>query len=355
MNRPLLTSILNRLVKIMGTRYSILPIHPMIFFVNIKIMNKNLHIMLLSVFWIILTICNQPTLAESENFRKTKTFIDDTQFSLHFDNPPKRIISVSPSITEILGVIDADSMLVGVSLYSYYPSSVKGLPKVGSYVKPNIEQIISLNPDLVVMSFDGAPRSDVNKLRKLNINVAVLRSEKFSDIINNINWLGEVLQHQKEAKEVARNLVNRYEQIRSLVKEIQKPTAFYSIALNPIISVGSKSFINDLIHDAGGVNITGDIDQAYPKLTIESIIARSPDILLFSSGMGNELSMEGQLPFWQRWKNIPAIRDQRFIEIDHDIINRPGPRVVMALALLAQQFHPEKAEVIQRIMKNEKP
>ena len=318
-------------------------------------MNKNPRITLFFVLWIVLTVCSQPSQAEPVNFGKAKTFIDDTYFSLHFDNPPKRIISVSPSATEILGVLDADSMLVGVSLYSYYPPSVKGLPKVGSYVKPNIEQIISLNPDLVIMSLNGAPRSDVNKLRRLNLNVAVLRSEKFSDIIKNINWIGEVLQHQKEAKEAAGNLESRYEQIRSLVQEIPKPSAFYSIALNPIISVGAKSFINSLIHDAGGINITGDIDQAYPRLTIESVIARSPDVLVFSTGMGNELDMENQMPFWKRWKNIPAVRDQRFIEVDHDIINRPGPRVVQALASIAQQFHPEKAEAIQRIMKNEKP
>lgn len=322
---------------------------------NNIIMNTFPHITLFFIFWIALTVCIQPSRAEQVKCRKTETFIDDTSFSLHFDTPPERIISVSPSITEILGVIDADYLLVGVSLYSYYPPSVKGLPKVGSYVKPNIEKIISLNPDLVVMSFDGAPRSDVDKLRMLNLNVAVLRSEKFSDITKNINWLGEVLQRQKEAKEAAGNLEYRYEQIRSLVKETPKPRALYSIALNPIVSVGAKSFINNLIDDAGGINITGNIDQSYPKFTIESVIAMSPDVLLFSSGMGNELDMEKQMPFWKRWKSIPAVRDQRFVEVNHDIINRPGPRVVQALASIAQQFHPEKAEAIQRIMKNEKP
>jgi len=318
-------------------------------------MNQKIRITLFFIFWIILAACSQPSQAEPVNSEKAKTFIDDTHFSLHFDNPPQRIISVSPSITEILGVIDADSLLVGASLYSYYPASVKDLPKVGSYVKPNIEQIISLNPDLVVMSFEGAPRREVNHLRRLNVNVAVLRSENFSDIIKNINWLGDVLDHQKEAKKAAGNLESRYEQIQSQVKGIPKPRAFYSIALNPITSVGAKSFINSLIHDAGGINITGDIDQAYPRLTIESVIAMSPDILIFSSGMGNELDMENQMPFWKRWRSIPAVRDQRFVEVNHDIINRPGPRVVQALASIAQQLHPEKAETIQRIMENEKP
>ena len=141
--------------------------------INNKIMDQNLRITLCFILWIILTVCSLPSQAEPVNFKKTNTFIDDTHFSLHFDNLPQRIISVSPSVTEIIGIINADSMLVGVSLYSYCPASVKSLPKVGSYVKPNIEQIISLNPDLVVMSFDGAPRSDVNKLRRLNLNVAV--------------------------------------------------------------------------------------------------------------------------------------------------------------------------------------
>ncbi len=318
-------------------------------------MNQNSLNKLFLISCFILTVSSQPLLADSGNLKETKTFIDDTYFSLDFENPPERIISVSPSATEILGVLDADSMLVGVSLYSYYPTSVKGLPKVGSYVKPNIEQIVSLKPDLILMSYSGAPRNDVDKLRKLNLNVAVLRSEKFSDIIKNIKLLGEILERQEKAKEVARNLESRYEQIRSLVKDMPKLSVFYSIALNPIISVGTKSFINQLIHDAGGINTTGDIEQAYPRLTIESVIARSPDVLIFSSGMGNELDMKNQLPFWMRWKNLPAVRNQRFIEINHDIINRPGPRIVQALASIAQQFHPEKARLIQRIMKNEKP
>ena len=325
------------------------------FSINNKTMNQNHRITRFFIFWFILTVCSQHLQAEPVDFGKTKAFVDDTHFSLHFDNPPKRIISVSPSATEILGVIDADSMLVGVSLYSYYPPSIKDLPKVGSYVKPNIEQIISLNPDLVVMSYEGAPRSDVNHLRRLDLNVAVLRSENFSDIIKNINLLGEVLGHQKEAKEAAGNLEGRYKQIRSLVQGMPNPRAFYSIALNPITSVGAKSFINSLIHDAGGINIAGDIDQAYPRLTIESVIAMSPDVMIFSSGMGNALDMENQMPFWKRWKSIPAVRDQRFVEVDHDIINRSGPRVVQALASIAQQLHPEKAEAIQQIMKNEKP
>ena len=196
------------------------------FSINNKIMNQNYRTMLFLIFWIILTVCSQHLQAEPVDSGKTKIFIDDTNFSLHFDNSPKRIISVSPSATEILGVIEADSMLVGVSLYSYYPPSIKDLPKVGSYVKPNIEQIISLNPDLVVMSYEGAPRSDVNHLRRLNLNVAVLRSENFSDIIKNINWLGEVLGHKKEAKEAAGNLESRYKQIRSLVQGMPKPRAF---------------------------------------------------------------------------------------------------------------------------------
>ncbi|MBT3880705.1 MAG: hypothetical protein HOF76_16900, partial [Candidatus Scalindua sp.] len=97
-------------------------------------MNQNSRLTLFIVFWIVLAVCSQHLYAEPVKVEKTKTFVDDTDFSLHFDNPPQRIISVSPSITEILGVIDADSLLVGASLYSYYPASVKDLPKVGSYV-----------------------------------------------------------------------------------------------------------------------------------------------------------------------------------------------------------------------------
>jgi iron complex transport system substrate-binding protein len=280
-----------------------------------------------------------------------RTFVDDSGYTLQLDGVPKRVVALAPSLVEIICAVGGDSLLVGVSSYSDFPPHVKSLPIAGSYVAPNIEQIVALHPDLLVMVMEGPPKESVARLRELGIKTAVLRSGRVADIPKNIRWLGDVLGRSDSAAQVAAVIERSYDAVKAVVAGLPKPRALYAIALDPVITAGRTSFINDLITDAGGVNIAGDLDAPYPRMTLETIIERRPDIIFFGGeGMGSLAATKTQLAFWRRWPSIPAVSNDGLREINRDLINRPSPRIAESLAELAGTLHPEKQAEIDEAL-----
>lgn len=277
-----------------------------------------------------------------------KTFVDDSNYPLTFESAPARIISVAPSLTEIVAVIGKTENLVGVSQWSDFPEEVKSLPIVGSYVRPDIETIVALNPDIVLVVKEGPPNDMIDKMRALGLKVAVLDSADFPGIIRNIRWLSEVMDCTSAGNEVASRLERQYSAVRNAVAGETKPRALYAIALNPVITVGRGSYLHDVIESAGAINIAGDINEPYPRMTLESIVEREPEIIFFSGGMGSEANARAMKEYWSQWPRIPAVGNGRLVEIDAGLINRPGPRLVEGLAQLASKFHPARRPEIER-------
>jgi iron complex transport system substrate-binding protein len=283
-----------------------------------------------------------------------RAFVDDSGYTLQLDGVPKRVVALAPSLVEIICAVGGDSQLVGVSSYSDFPPHMKALPIAGSYVAPNIEQIVALHPDLLVMVMEGPPKEAVARLRELGVKTAVLRSSRVADIPKNIRWLGDVLGRSDSGAQIAAAIERRYEAVKAVVAHLPRPKTLYAIALNPVITAGRTSFINDLITDAGGRNIAGDLDTPYPRMTLETIIDRAPDIIFFGGeGMGSEAAVNTQLAFWRRWPNLPAVRNDGLREINRNLINRPSPRIAESLAELAGTLHPEKRAEIDKALRDE--
>lgn len=294
--------------------------------------------------------CTSTLVSGIAESKPPKQFTDDSAYTLVFTKTPKRIISVAPSLTEIVGALGKSGDLIAVSNNSDYPEVVNKLPKSGSYVKPNVEVIVAMNPDLVLIVREGPPKDSVDKLRSLGIAVAVLDSNNFPAVMKNIRWIANVLDISETGESIASELNRKYAAIRDIVADQPKAKALYAITLQPVITVGSGSYIHDLIEDAGAINIAGTIKNPYPRMTLESIIALKPEIIFFSGGMGSEAKAHTMRNYWKRWSQIPAVKNQRLLEIDTNAINRAGPRIVEGLAALALEFHPEKAAEIKKVM-----
>lgn len=292
--------------------------------------------------------CGRPVpLSTAAASADRRVFVDDSGYQLAFDTIPRRIVSVAPSLTEVVAAVGCESALVAVTMHCDFPSSVKLLPQSGSYVRPNIEAIVAMKPDLVLMVLDGAPKEAIVKLRSLGLNVALLKSEGYDDIRKNILWVGDLLGSESAARRVSSDLARRYDAVKAVIASCPKPRALYAIAVDPVITAGRGSFIHDLITDAGGINIAGDIDQPYPRLTLESVIARAPDVILFARGTGPEAAAPKQREYWLRWREIPAVRDDRLREVSSSVVNRPSPRIVDGLAQIAIVLHPEMKSAIE--------
>lgn len=271
-----------------------------------------------------------------------ETFLDDMDRSVEVKAQPSRIVSLAPHITEILFDLGLGKKIVGVTQYSDYPEEAKNKERVGSYVKLNLEKIISLSPDLVLATADGNPKAVVDRLTDIGIPVYVVNAKKIGDIYGNVRSIGKVTGKSKEANAIARKLEKRINAAVGKVKGLVRPRVFIQLGYSPLYTAGKNTFVDDLITLAGGLNIAGNEKIRYPVYSMEALLKREPEVV-FSVLMGSEVDIKTD-SFWKRWSTLPAVRDGRIYYVDPDIVNRPSPRIAEGLEFMARKLHPEAFE-----------
>jgi iron complex transport system substrate-binding protein len=269
-----------------------------------------------------------------------KTLTDQLGHRVTLPHTPQRIISLAPSITEIIFAVGQEHRLRGVSRFSDYPLAAAMLPKVGSYTQPDLERIVALNPDLCIATKDGNPKRVIDRLRSLNIPVYAVDPRNLDTVMSTILDIGTLLDASERAKALVESMRQKVETIKSVIKKARsQPLVFFQIGISPIVSIGTDSFINELIVLAGGKNVAaGDI--AYPRFSREQVLAFSPEVIIITS-MARDVFFEKVKADWNRWPNIPAVRNQRIHLVDSNVFDRPSPRLVAALEVLAKLIHPE--------------
>jgi iron complex transport system substrate-binding protein len=259
---------------------------------------------------------------------------------------PHRIISVAPSITEILFALGAGDQVVGDTTYCNYPEAAKTKPKIGGFTTPNIEAILSLKPDLVFMTND---RPDIaQKLGQArSLDVVTVNPDNIEGIYRSIQSIAEKIGTPEKGKAL----------IQSIEKEIRqaprtrgtKPKVLFIVGRTPgtltdLIVVGRGSYLSELIDLAGGINVADDARVQYPHFSLEEIIHRDPDIIIdMGNNMGdNEKTREAQKraikQLWQKYSFLRAVRRDAVYPISADYFVTPGPRVGQAVRDLREIF-----------------
>jgi len=286
---------------------------------------------------IILLICIPAT---------AKTVKDQLGRELEVPDDPQRIVSLAPSITEIIFQLNQAYRLKGVTQYSNYPAKASELPKVGSYIRLDLERILALRPDLCMAIKDGNPKEIVDRLQSMQIPVYVVDPRNLETVIQTIVEIGSLLNASENANILANEMRNRLQRIRALVARTdQWPRVFIQIGISPIISAGSKTFIHDLILIAGGINVAAGYTD-YPRFSREQVLALSPDVIIITS-MARQAVFQRVKTQWSSWSDMPAARDQRIFIVDSDVFDRPSPRLLDGLEILVQLIHPELFEQSQ--------
>lgn len=253
---------------------------------------------------------------------------------------PARVVALAPSITEIIFELDQARRLAGVTQYSNYPPQASALPKVGSYVQLSLEKIVALKPDLCIAIKDGNPKTVVDRLQAMQIPVYVVNPHNLETVIHTMQTLGRLLNASENADTITAAIRARLHRVKSRVAERNyRPRVFIQIGISPIISIGSDTFIHDLIMTAGGINVAAG-SKSYPRFSREQVLALLPDVIIITS-MARQAAFEAVRNEWRHFKQIPAIKDQRIHLVDSDIFDRPSPRLIDALELLAELIHPD--------------
>jgi len=266
----------------------------------------------------------------------TQYVFDDLGRLVAINGTPQRIISLAPSITEILFALGLGDSVVAVTDQCDYPPEALDKEKVGGYATPDIEKIVALNSDLVLVAY-GTPMDVINNMVGLGLTVFGIKSTDLDDVLNDIRRIGEITDKEMEAQALTSEMASEIKAVTDVTSELEnRPRVFYIIWNDPLWSAGSGTFMHELIEKGGGVNICGNI-TGYPTISIEEVVARNPEIIITSSWPGiyewamNETALNA----------TDARQYNRVFACDANLAQRPGPRLVKGLEWFAHFIHPE--------------
>lgn len=268
-----------------------------------------------------------------------QAYVDDAGRRIYFAKPPARIVSLAPSITEMLFAMEAGDQLVGVTDFCDYPPEALKKPKVG-YSNPNMESLVALQPDLVVAPNDFFKPDVIMKFEQLKIPVFILADKNVESIFVHIQTLGRIVGRSPKADAVAMQLREQVAAIKQRVQGIAPVRMLYVLNSHPLITVGPGSFIDQLIGMAGGVNVAAKSVTPYPRLSMEAVLQEDPEVLVFPVGKAEGIS-ESEQQAWRQWSTMTAVKRGRLHQIAADWLNRPGPRIAKGLESLAAILHPD--------------
>jgi iron complex transport system substrate-binding protein len=271
---------------------------------------------------------------------EAKVVMDQLGRQVRVPNDPQRVVALAPNITEIIFALEQEHRLVGVTRFSDYPPEAAHLTKVGSYVHLDIERIVSLKPDLCIAIKDGNPKIVAQRLESLKVPVFAVDPKRLDTIMKTIVDIGELLNADDIANGLVEDMTSRIQHVKSLVNQTEhRPKVFFQIGISPIVSVGTPTFIHELIVLAGGINLAAG-RVSYPRFSREQVLALSPDVIIITS-MARAAVFEKVKAEWNRWSNLPAVKNGRIFLEDSNLFDRPTPRLVSGLELLVRLIHPE--------------
>lgn len=261
----------------------------------------------------------------------------------------QRIVSTAPSVTEMLYALGLGGRVVGVTSYCRYPPEAVERPKIGDYLRPNLEAIVALKPDLVVMEATGVRRAE--RLPALKLNVLEVDDGTLAGIYESLRKIGAAAGVPERAATLCSKIQAALEEVRRRTRGLARRRLLFVAGRAParledLIVVGRGSYLNELIEIAGAHNAFGDVAAPYLKVSLEQVLARNPEVIVDMGEMAqtagvSEEQKRAVVALWERQPALAAVRERRVFAVASDIFVVPGPRVVEAARELARLAHPE--------------
>ena len=251
----------------------------------------------------------------------------------------QRIVSLAPSETETLFALGAGDEVVGVSQYCDYPPAATRLPRVGSFLTPNVEAIIGLRPTLVIGLGLSSDTRELDVLRATGCGVMIMSDDSLAEIEAGIVDLGARIDRAPAARAMQSSINAEIDSVRARVAGTRRLRVLMLVGHEPIYAVGKRTYLDDLLTIANSENVADSSDQQWPELSLEYIIAARPDVIL-DGQMGTGAAAPNH--FWDRFPIIPAVRNHRVYGYPQNPVLHPGPRVGKSLELIAAMIHPER-------------
>jgi iron complex transport system substrate-binding protein len=253
--------------------------------------------------------------------------------------PPRRIVSLVPSATEMIFALGGEARLVGRTDFCDHPPAARAKTSVGGMINPSLETLVALKPDLVIITSSGNQRDTFTQLERLRIPLYEVVAERIEDVKDVARRLAVLTGREVAAGPLVDMIDRRVAAVRDAVKPYGRPRVLYVLWPDPLIVPGSRALVTELIDIAGGESLTAADAEDYPRYSLEAAVAKAPEVIV----LANHGTRSGPIALdrWKRLTSLPAIRTGRVHSVDGNLMHRYGPRVLEGLDQLARAIHPE--------------
>ncbi len=260
---------------------------------------------------------------------------DDFGDTLVVGGAPMRIVSLNPTTTELVYAIGAGARLVGRTSYDAIPAEVRSVPDLGPGLRPNIEAVLAVHPDLILLYASADNRAAAQRFRSSGIATASYKIDRIADMIRVTRLLGRLTGDTAAASRTVDSVTATIKRVRALTANLPHPTVFWPLWDAPLLSVGGGSWLNELIEIAGARNVFAELPQPSPTVAFEELLKRDPDFILGGTTTRRRAATD------QRWQALRAVRQNHVLVIDSTIANGPSARVGASAESIARLLHPD--------------
>ncbi len=261
------------------------------------------------------------------------TAVDDSGRSVSFERPAERVVTLAPSLTELVFAAGGGAALVGTTALSDFPPAARKVARIGDAARLDVERVLALRPDLVVVWQRGATSRELAQLEAAGVRLFQLEPRRLDDVPRAVERLGVLLGHEDEARRAADDLRRRLDRLRSAHRSAAPISVFYQVWQQPLMTINGSHLIDDVIRLCGGRNVFSDLAVLVPVISTEAVVAADPEAILTASESGSVAAWrrapdDPAFATWRRHDGLAAVRGGTMYTLNGDAISRQGPRVV---------------------------
>ncbi|WP_223485627.1 cobalamin-binding protein [Pseudomonas sp. A-RE-19] len=245
----------------------------------------------------------------------------------------ERVVSLAPSLSEIVVELNSADLLVGVLDAGERPAELKGIPSVGSYGQLDMERLLSLKPDLLLLWPGSMGPAQREQLKGLNIPTYVAEPHNLEQLAAQIEVIAAQLGRPERGVSLAENLRQRLGSLRQRYRRDEPLRVFYQVWDRPLYTVGGGQIISDALQVCGARNVFADLTQPAPQVSVEAVLQRNPEVILASD--------QAQLDAWKTWAQVTAVAQGQLLLVTDKGLERPSGQMIEATAKLCQLIAPD--------------
>lgn len=257
------------------------------------------------------------------------------------ESSPHRIVVMAPAATGMLEELGAIDLVVGIGDYVTEPASIIGLPHVGAYDTPNVEQLLALRADLFLTTASEAARDAHGRLESFGITVLSLDTSTYEGVFTSLEQVGRALDRQERAQRLAHSMREQLQSIERRAAQATPRSVLFVVGSEPLYVAGPGSHADEMIALVGGTNVAHDSPSPYLQISLEAVLERMPEVIVDTSDNRPGATRGRQAGAWSRWQFLPAVQDDRVYHVDPQRLAIPGVRLPEMTWLMGRLIHPE--------------